>query len=63
MASITVFDTYEQADSTLVKLSEDNNKALERLGEIGEEKEREYRNVRDLLRKIKKMKFEGVEVY
>jgi len=62
MASITVFDTYEQADSTLVKLSEDNNKALERLGEIGEEKEREYRNVRDLLRKIKKMKFEGVEV-
>ncbi len=27
------------------------------------EKEREYRNVRDLLRKIKKMKFEGVEVY
>ena len=43
MASITVFDTYEQADSTLVKLSEDNNKALERLGEIGEEKEREYR--------------------
>ena len=26
------------------------------------EKEREYRNVRDLLREIKKMKFEGVEV-
>ncbi len=43
MAGITVFDTYEQADPTLAKLSEDNEKALERLSEIGEEKEREYR--------------------
>lgn len=55
MEKITVFDTYEQAGSTLEKYWAENEKIIGRIHTIGKEKERKYRKKTGYDEKLKEL--------